>query len=98
MARPSHEEPFFAHFNIDLSVMGKRFASVGELVTAATSPFCFVASVLDIAVFSKPETMAFVRSASCLDFIMSVSAFITAADISRDLVFRFSWRSFLLLF
>ena len=94
MAGPRHEEPFFACFNIDLSVMGKRFASVYELVTAATSPFCFVASVPDIAAFSRPETMAFVRSDSCLDFIMSVSAFVTAADISRDLVFCFLCRGF----
>ena len=94
MAGPHHEEPFFACFNIDLSVMGKRFASIGELLTAATSPFCFVASVFDIAAFSKPETMAFVESISCLDFIMSVSAFVTAADISQTLGFRFSWRGF----
>ena len=70
--------------------MGKRFASIGELVTAATSPFCFVASELDSAAFNKPETMAFVESISCLDFIMSVSAFVTAVDISRDLGFPFS--------
>ena len=94
MAGHRQEEPFFACFNIDLSVMGKHFASVDELVTAATSPFCFVASVPDIVAFSRPETMAFIRSNSCLDFIMSVSAFVTAADISRDLVFRFSLRGF----
>ena len=94
MAGPHQEELFFAWFNIDLSVMGSRFALVDELVTAATSPFCFVVSVPDIAAFSRPETMAFVESDSCLDFIMSASAFVTAVDISRDLVFRFSLRGF----
>ena len=74
--------------------MGRRFALVDELVTAATSPFCFVVSVPDIAAFSRPETMALVESDSCLDFIMSVSAFITAADISQDLVFHFSLQGF----
>ena len=53
---------------------------VDELVTAATSPFCFVASVFDIAAFSKPETIASVESVSCLDLIMSVSTLVTAAD------------------
>ena len=94
MAGHCQEEPFFVCFNIDLSVMGKCFASVDELVMAATSPFCFIASVPDIAAFSRPETMAFVGSDSCLDFIMSVNAFVTAADISRDLVFRFLLRGF----
>ena len=94
MAGHCQEEPFLACFNIDLSVMGNHFASVDELVTAATSPFCFVASVPDIAAFNRPETMAFVGSSSYLDFDMSVSAFVTAADISRDLVFHFSLRGF----
>ena len=94
MARHCQEEPFLACFNIDLSVMGKRFTSVDELVRAATSQFCFVASVTDITAFNKPLTMAFIGSNSCLDFIMSVSAFVTAADISQDLVFRFSLRGF----
>ena len=94
MAGHCQEEPFLACFNIDLSVIGKRFASVDELVTAATSPFCFVVSVPNIVAFNRPETMAFVRSNSCLDFIMSVSAFVTAADISQDLVFRFSLLGF----
>ena len=80
MAGPHHEDPFFACFNMDLSVMGRRFASVDELVTAATSPFCFVASVFDITAFSKPETIASVESVSCLDFIMSARAFVTAVD------------------
>ena len=94
MAEHCQEEPFLACFNIDLSVIGKHFASVDELVMAATSPFCFVASVPDIAAFNRPETMAFDGSNSCLDFIMSVSAFVTAADISRELIFCFSWRGF----
>ena len=94
MAGHRQEEPFLDCFNIDLSAMGKRFASVDELVTAVTSPFCFVASVPDIAAFSRPETMAFVESDSCLDFIMSVNASVTAADISKDLVFHFSLRDF----
>ena len=94
MAGHPQEEPFFACFNIDLSAMGKHFASVDELVTAATSPYYFVASVPDIVAFSRPETMAFIGSDSCLDLIMSASAFVTAADISRDLVFRFSLQGF----
>ena len=53
MAGPRHKEPFFACFNIDLSVMGKRFASVDELATAATSPFCFIASILQLLVDLK---------------------------------------------
>ena len=89
MAGYCQEEPFLAFFSIDL-----RFASVDELLTAATSPFCFVASMPDIVAFNRPETMAFVGSNSCLDFIMPVSAFVTAADISQDLGFRFSFRGF----
>ena len=95
MAGYCQEEPFLACFSIDLSVIGGRFALVDELLlTAATSPFCFVASVPDIAAFNRPETMVFVGSSSCLDFIMSVSAFVTAADISLDLAFCFSFRGF----
>ena len=95
MAGYCQDESFLACFSIDLSVIGGRFASVDELLlTAATSPFCFVASVPDIAAFNRPETMVFVGSSSCLDFIMSVSAFVTAADISLDLAFRFSFRGF----
>ena len=59
MARHCQEDPFLASFNIDLSVMGNRFALVDELETAATSPFYFVASVPDIAAFNRPETIAF---------------------------------------
>ena len=70
------------------------FTLVDELVTAATSPFCFVASVPDIVAFSRPETMAFSEFDSCLDFIMSVNVFVTAVDISRDLVFCYSLRGF----
>ena len=57
MARPHHKDPFFACFNMDLSVIGGHFASVEELVTAATSPFCIVASVFDITAFDKLETI-----------------------------------------
>ena len=74
--------------------MGRCFVSVVELVTAATLPFCFMVSLPDIAVFSRPGTMAFVESDSCLDFIMSVSAFVNAAEISRDLDFHFSLQGF----
>ena len=95
MAGYCQEEPFLACFSIDLIVVGGHFASVDELLlTTATSPFCFVASVPDIAAFNRPETMVFVGSSSCLDFIMSVRAFVTAADISLDLAFRFSFRGF----
>ena len=90
MAGPCHEDPFFACFNMDLSVMGRCFASVEELVTAATSPFCFVVSVFDIAAINKPETIASVESISCLDFIMSAKALVTAVDTSRALTFHFS--------
>ena len=74
--------------------MGRCFALVDELVTAATSAFCFMASVFDIAAFSKPETIASVESVSCLDFIMCFRALITAADTSRALTFHFSWQGF----
>ena len=94
MAGHRQVEPFLACFNIDLSVIGGCFASVDELLTAETSPFYFLTSVPEIAAFNRPETMLFVRSRSCLDFIMSVSAFFTAADISLDLTFRFSFRGF----
>ena len=60
--------------------MGGCFASVEELVTAATLPFCFVTSVFDIAAFNKLKTIASVESISCLDFIMSALALVTAAD------------------
>ena len=73
---------------------GYVLSFVDELVTAATSPFCFVASVFDIAAFSKPKTIASIESVSCLDFIMSVSVLITAAVTSQALTFRFSWRGF----
>ena len=86
-------EPFLACFNIDLSVIGGRFASVDELLTAETSPFCFLTSVPHIAAFNRPETMLFIGSRSCLDFIMSVSTFITAADISLDLTFVFRFEA-----
>ena len=94
VAGPCQEELFFTCFKIDLSVMGRCFVSVVELVTAATLPFCFVVLLPDIAAFSRPETMALFESDSCLDFIMSVSAFINAAEISRDLVFCFSLQGF----
>ena len=87
-------EPFLACLNIDLSVIGGCFVSDDELLTAETSPFFFLASVPAIAAFNKPETILFVGSESCLGFIMSVSAFVTAADISLDLAFRFSVRGF----
>ena len=94
MAGCCQEEAFLACFNIDLSVIGGHFASVDRLLTAATSPSCFLTSIPDIAVFNRPETMVFVGSSSCLDFIMSVSAFITVADISLDLALHFSFRGF----
>ena len=94
MAGHCQEEPFLACFNIDLIFLGKRFASVDELVMAATYPFCFMASVPDIAAFNRPDTIDFVGPNSCLDFIMSDSAFVTAADISQDLFFFFSLRGF----
>ena len=90
VAGPRHEDPFFTCFNMDLSTMGRHLASVDELVTAATSPFCFMASLFDIAAFSKPETIASIESVSCLDFIMSTKALVTAADTSQTLTFRFS--------
>ena len=90
MAGHHHEDRFFACFNMDLSVMGGCFASVEEFVTAATSPFCFVASVFDIAAFNKLDTIASVGAISCLDFIMSVKALVTAADTLRALTFRLS--------
>ena len=89
VARPHHEDPFFACYNMDLSVMVRHFASVDELVAAATSPF-FVASVFDIASFSKPKTIASVESVSCLDFIMSAKDLVTTSDTSRALTFHFS--------
>ena len=79
---------------MDLSVIGGRSTSVDGLLTAETSPFCFLTSAPDIAAFNRPETMLFVGSRSCLDFITSVSAFVTAADISLDLTFCFSFRGF----
>ena len=87
-------EPFLACLNIDLSVIGGRFISDDGLLTAETSPFCFLGSVPAIAAFNNPENILFVGSKSCLDFIMSVRAFVTAADISLDLAFRFSVHSF----
>ena len=65
-------EPFLACLNIDLSVIGGRFVSDDELLTAETSPFCFLGSVPAIAAFNNPETILFVGSKSCLDFIMLV--------------------------
>ena len=90
MAGPRHEDPFFACFNMDLSIMGGCFVSAEEFVTAATSPACFSASVLDIAAFYKLETIASVGLASCLGFIMSTKALVTAVDMSRALTFHFS--------
>ena len=87
-------EPFLACLNIDLSVIGGRFVSEDELLAAETSPFCFLGSVPAIAAFNNPKTILFVGSKSCLDFIMSVRAFVTAADISLDLAFRFSVHGF----
>ena len=94
MAGHHQAEPFLACLNIDFSVIGGRFASDDELLTAETSPFYFLVSVPVIAAFNKHETIFFVGTESCLDFIMSVSAFVTAADISLDLAFRFSFRGF----
>ena len=81
VARHRQVEPFLACLNIDLSVICGRFVSDDELLTAETSPFCFLGSVPAIAAFNNPETILFVGSKSCLDFIMSVRAFVTAVDI-----------------
>ena len=72
-------EPFLACFNIDLSVIGGRFIPDDELLTAETSPSCFLAFVPAIAAFNRLEIILFVGSESCLVFTMSVSAFVTAA-------------------
>ena len=91
-------EPFLECLNIDVSFISGRFVSDDELLTAETSPFCFLASLPAIAAFNKLETILFVGSESCLDFIMLVRAFVTAADISLDLAFRFSVRGFFFSF
>ena len=90
MARPCHENPFFVCFNMDLSVMGGCFVSVAEFVTAATSPFCFVASVFYIAAFNKLKTITSIGSISCFDFIMCTKALVTTVDTLQALTFRLS--------
>ena len=52
MAGRRQVEPFLACLNIDLSVIGGRFVSDDELLTAEASPFCFLASVPAIAAYS----------------------------------------------
>ena len=59
MAGHCQVEPFLACSNIDLSVIGGRFASVDELLTAEASPFCFLTSVPDIAAFNRPLKLCY---------------------------------------